>query len=38
MQRYSAYLREKFLEIVNRMREKMQQFGTRISDRFNFNG
>jgi len=39
MQRYAAYLRAKFMEIVNRMREKMRQFGAKISDRFNnFNG
>jgi hypothetical protein len=38
MQRYAAYLRQRFMEIFNRMREKMRQFGTSISDRFNFNG
>jgi hypothetical protein len=36
--RYSAYLRERFMHIVQQMREKMRQFGSKISDRFNFNG
>lgn len=35
IQRYAAYLREKFLELVQRMREKMRHLGNRISDRFN---
>jgi hypothetical protein len=38
MQRYGAYLRQKIMEIMNRMGEKMKHFGARISDRFNFNG
>lgn len=35
MQRYAAYLREKFMEIVQRMREKMRHLGSRITERFN---
>lgn len=35
IQRYAAYLREKFMELVQRMREKMRRLGNRISDRFN---
>jgi hypothetical protein len=38
MQRYGVYLRQKFMEVIDRMREKMKQLGARISDRFNFNG
>ena len=38
VQRYSAYLRQRFTEIINRMREKMRQFGASITDRFSFNG
>lgn len=38
MQRYAAYLREKFMEIVQRMREKMRHLGSRIGNQFNFNG
>ncbi len=34
IQRYGIYLRQKFMEIINRMK----QFGTKISDRFNFSG
>jgi len=38
MQRYGAYLRQRFMEIINRMREKMRKIRARISDHFNFNG
>ncbi len=38
IKRYSAYLRQKFMEIIDRMREKMKHFGARISEQFNFNG
>ena len=35
IQQYAAYLREKFMELVQRMREKMRHLGNRISGRFN---
>ncbi|CAF0922524.1 unnamed protein product [Adineta steineri] len=38
IQRYGVYLRQKLMEMFDRMREKMRQFGTSISDRFNFSG
>ncbi|CAF1173696.1 unnamed protein product [Rotaria sp. Silwood1] len=37
IQRYAAYIRQKFMEIMNRMREKMRKLGARISNSFNFN-
>ncbi|CAF0947858.1 unnamed protein product [Rotaria sordida] len=38
IQRYAAYIRQKFMELMNRMTDKMRQLGTRISNTFNFNG
>jgi len=38
IQRYAAYLRQRFMEIVNHMKEKMKQFRARISDHFTFYG
>jgi hypothetical protein len=35
LKRYGAYIRERFLEIVERIRKKLRQFGSRISERFN---
>ncbi|UJR36062.1 hypothetical protein I4U23_028798 [Adineta vaga] len=38
LQRYGIYIREKVLQIINRMNEKMRDFRTRISDHFNHYG
>jgi hypothetical protein len=38
IQRYTAYLRERITEIMERMSTKMRQLGSKISDRFNFSG
>jgi deoxyadenosine/deoxycytidine kinase len=36
LKRYGIYIREKFMEIFERMKKKFKQIRSRISDHFNF--
>ncbi|CAF0763881.1 unnamed protein product [Adineta ricciae] len=36
LQRYGIFVRDKVLEIINRMHEKMRNFRARVSDHFNY--
>ncbi len=38
IKQYGAYLRDKFLEIIERIRNKFKQIGSKISNHFNSNG
>ncbi len=35
IKRYGVYIREKFLEIIERIKNKVKQIGTKISNHFN---
>ena len=36
LKRYGVYIREKFIEVFERMKKKFKQIRSRISDHFNF--